>query len=38
MTLSREQIPVRCTLMRGGTSKAVFMRMTAYIRRSPLEG
>ena len=27
MTLSREQIPVRCTLMRGGTSKAVFMRM-----------
>jgi hypothetical protein len=25
MTLSREQIPVRCTLMRGGTSKAVFM-------------
>ena len=27
MQLSKEQIPVRCTLMRGGTSKAVFMRM-----------
>lgn len=27
MKLSKEQIPVRCTIMRGGTSKAVFMRM-----------
>lgn len=27
MPLSMEQIPVRCTIMRGGTSKAVFMRM-----------
>lgn len=27
MQLSKEQIPVRCTIMRGGTSKAVFMRM-----------
>ncbi len=27
MNLSKEQIPVRCTIMRGGTSKAVFMRM-----------
>jgi 2-methylaconitate cis-trans-isomerase PrpF len=26
MKLSQEQIPVRCTIMRGGTSKAVFMR------------
>jgi 2-methylaconitate cis-trans-isomerase PrpF len=24
--MTREQIPVRCTLMRGGTSKAVFLR------------
>lgn len=27
MNLSKEQIPLRCTIMRGGTSKAVFMRI-----------
>ena len=35
MKLSKEQIPVRCTIMRGGTSKAVFMRM-ADVPREPV--